>query len=84
MIPLALVTTLVVAAFTVVDGIGYSESQDGLPLLDGSVAAIECDKHGEMPGGDHTVFFGVVTGGSVTDRRPLLYYRGGYAGLSGA
>lgn len=66
------------------DGIGYSESQDGLPLLDGTVAAIECDKQGEVPGGDHTVFFGVVTGGSVTDRRPLLYYRGGYAGLSGA
>src|SRR5213595_332063 len=24
-----------------------------------------------------------VTGGTVSDRRPLLYYRGGYAGLGG-
>jgi len=24
-----------------------------------------------------------VTGGAVTDRRPLLYYRGGYTGLAG-
>jgi len=28
------------------------------------------------------VFLGIVTGGSVTDRTPLLYYRGGYASLS--
>ena len=34
------------------------------------------------PAGDHTVFIGIVTGGSVTDRKPLLYYRGGYASLS--
>jgi flavin reductase (DIM6/NTAB) family NADH-FMN oxidoreductase RutF len=66
------------------DGVGYRESRHGLPVLDGVLASIECDKQGEVPGGDHTVFFGLVTGGSVTDRSPLLYYRGGYAGLRGA
>jgi flavin reductase (DIM6/NTAB) family NADH-FMN oxidoreductase RutF len=66
------------------DGIGYQESRYGLPVLDGVLASIECDKQGEVPGGDHTVFFGLVTGGSVTDRSPLLYYRGGYTGLHGA
>jgi len=64
------------------DGIGYTESEQGLPLLDGVLATIECDKQAETPAGDHTVFIGVVTGGSVTDRKPLLYYRGGYASLS--
>jgi len=34
--------------------------------------------------GDHTMYLGLVTGGSVTDGRPLLYYRGGYANLSGS
>ncbi len=66
------------------DGIGYRESRHGLPVLDGVLASVECDKHGEVPGGDHTVFFGLVTAGSVTDRSPLLYYRGGYTGLRGA
>jgi len=65
------------------EGIGYRETKHGMPMLDGVLASIECEKQGETPGGDHTVFFGLVTGGSVTDRSPLLYYRGGYAGLHG-
>ena len=56
--------------------------EQGLPLLEGVLATIECDKQAETPAGDHTVFIGIVTGGSVTDRKPLLYYRGGYASLS--
>ena len=63
------------------DGIGYSETRHGLPVLEGVLASIECEKQAEAPGGDHTVFFGLVTGGAVSDRGPLLYYRGGYAGL---
>ena len=66
------------------DGIEYRESRHGLPVLDGILASIECEKQGEAPGGDHTVFFGLVTGGSVFERHPLLYYRGGYTGLAGA
>jgi len=65
------------------DGIGYRETQLGLPVLEGVLASIECEKQAEAPGGDHTVFFGLVTGGTVSDGRPLLYYRGGYAGLGG-
>jgi 4-hydroxyphenylacetate 3-hydroxylase, reductase component len=63
------------------DGIGYHENRHGIAVLDGVLASIECEKRAEAPGGDHTVFFGLVTGGSVTDRPPLLYYRGGYANL---
>ena len=64
-------------------GIGYRDNADGLPVLDGVLAHIECTKVQAVPAGDHTVFFGLVTGGAVTDRRPLLYYRGGYTGLAG-
>ncbi len=63
-------------------GVSYHENDRGIALLDGVVAHIECEKQGAVPGGDHTVFFGLVVGGDATDRRPLLYYRGGYAGLS--
>lgn len=59
-------------------GVGYRESRHGIPLLDGAVAHIECAKQAEVPGGDHTVFLGLVTGGAVTEREPLLYFRGGY------
>ncbi len=64
-------------------GIGYRENERGLPLLEGALAHIECVKQSAVPGGDHTVFLGLITGGAVTDRRPLLYYRGGYADLVG-
>jgi flavin reductase (DIM6/NTAB) family NADH-FMN oxidoreductase RutF len=63
------------------EGVGYRPSKHGIPLLDGVVTTIECVKQSSTPGGDHTVYFGLVIGGSVTDRPPLLYYRGGYAGL---
>jgi flavin reductase (DIM6/NTAB) family NADH-FMN oxidoreductase RutF len=63
------------------DGIGYHLSPEGLVLLDGVLAHIECQREAEYPGGDHTIVVGRVIGGSTTDGRPLLYYRGGYAAL---
>jgi flavin reductase (DIM6/NTAB) family NADH-FMN oxidoreductase RutF len=63
-------------------GVSYAENARGIAVLEGAVAHIECEKQAAVPGGDHTVFFGLVVGGTATDRRPLLYYRGGYAGLS--
>ncbi len=65
------------------DGVGYRQNRQGIAVLDGVAASIECEKHGETPAGDHTVFFGLVTGGTVTDRPPLVYYRGSYASLHG-
>ena len=63
-------------------GVSYRENDRGIAILDGIVAHIECEKVTAVPGGDHTIFIGLVVGGDATDRRPLLYYRGGYAGLS--
>lgn len=63
-------------------GVSYRENQHGIAVLDGVVAHIECEKQSAVPGGDHTIFIGLVVGGDATDQRPLLYYRGGYAGLS--
>jgi 4-nitrophenol 2-monooxygenase / 4-nitrocatechol 4-monooxygenase, reductase component len=63
------------------DGIGYHLSPEGLVLLDGALAHAICERHGEYPGGDHTIVIGRVVGGTASDRRPLLFYRGGYAAL---
>ncbi len=63
------------------DGVGYHRSPEGLVLLDGALAHIECDRFASYPGGDHTIIIGRVIGGSTGDGRPLLYYRGGYGSL---
>jgi flavin reductase (DIM6/NTAB) family NADH-FMN oxidoreductase RutF len=63
------------------DGIGYTRTPNGLILLDGALAYIECERYAQYPAGDHTIVVGRVTGGNTGDGRPLLYYRGGYAAL---
>jgi flavin reductase (DIM6/NTAB) family NADH-FMN oxidoreductase RutF len=63
-------------------GVSYRENERGIAVLEGVVAHIECEKRAAVAGGDHTIFVGLVVDGNATDRRPLLYYRGGYAGLS--
>jgi flavin reductase (DIM6/NTAB) family NADH-FMN oxidoreductase RutF len=62
-------------------GVGFHPNKHGIAVLEGVVAHIDCEQQSAIPAGDHTVFIGLVVGGSVTERRPLLYYRGGYAGL---
>jgi flavin reductase (DIM6/NTAB) family NADH-FMN oxidoreductase RutF len=63
------------------DGVGYHLSPDGLVLLGGALAHIECQRYADYPGGDHTIVVGRVIGGTTSKGRPLLYYRGGYAAL---
>jgi flavin reductase (DIM6/NTAB) family NADH-FMN oxidoreductase RutF len=63
------------------DGIGYTRTPEGLILLDGALAYIECERYAQYPGGDHTIVVGRVTGGTTGNGRPLLFYRGGYAAL---
>lgn len=62
-------------------GVGYHRSPEGLVLLDGALAHLECDRWASYPGGDHTIIIGRVIGGSTGEGRPLLYYRSGYASL---
>jgi flavin reductase (DIM6/NTAB) family NADH-FMN oxidoreductase RutF len=63
------------------EGIGYQLTPEGLILLGGALAHIECQRYAEYPGGDHTIVVGRVIGGTTSKGRPLLYYRGGYAAL---
>lgn len=60
------------------DGVGYRVSDLGLPLLEGTLAVLECERHDSFEAGDHTIVVGRVLGGQVNEGRPLLYYRGGY------
>jgi flavin reductase (DIM6/NTAB) family NADH-FMN oxidoreductase RutF len=66
------------------DGVGWRRGPDRELLLDGVLAHLVCTRHDAIEAGDHTVVFGLVTGGSAAEHgRPLLYYRGGYADPDG-
>ena len=55
----------------------------GLPLVDGALAHIVCAPWGSFEAGDHTVFFGRVTGGESFPRPPLVHHRGRYTTTQG-
>lgn len=61
------------------DGVEWSFSASGLPLVDGAVAAIECTIADALDGGDHEIVLGAVTSLRVLNPvAPLLFFQGGY------
>jgi flavin reductase (DIM6/NTAB) family NADH-FMN oxidoreductase RutF len=66
------------------DGVAWERSSDDQVVLAGTLAHLLCTKWAEIPAGDHTIFAGLVTGGSTAgDKKPLLHYRGGYFDVQG-
>lgn len=51
---------------------------DGVPLLDGVLARLECRVTAMYPGGDHLIVVGEVHEATLGEEAPLLYFRGGY------
>jgi flavin reductase (DIM6/NTAB) family NADH-FMN oxidoreductase RutF len=62
-------------------GVAWHSGQLGLPVLDNTLAAIECRLRNALDGGDHTIFVGEVVDAEVREGAPLLYYRRGYREL---
>ncbi|MDD9874622.1 MAG: flavin reductase [Gammaproteobacteria bacterium] len=59
--------------------VGWTKSPGGSPLLDHSLAWLDCRLHALMPVGDHAILVGEVAGYSAgAGGRPLGYFRGGY------
>jgi flavin reductase (DIM6/NTAB) family NADH-FMN oxidoreductase RutF len=63
------------------DGIGFSRSAHGVPILDDVLAWLEGDIVRHHDGGDHAIFIVNVEHAEARELRPLLHYRGGYAYL---
>jgi flavin reductase (DIM6/NTAB) family NADH-FMN oxidoreductase RutF len=63
------------------EGVGFTRSADGYPILDDVLSVIECRRISLHDGGDHTIIVGEVDASRVEEGVPLLYYRGGYARL---
>jgi flavin reductase (DIM6/NTAB) family NADH-FMN oxidoreductase RutF/DNA-binding GntR family transcriptional regulator len=62
-------------------GVGASEGVLGCPLLDGTLASLECRVAEEVTGGTHSIFLGEVHGAEARDGNPLAYFRGQFGQL---
>jgi flavin reductase (DIM6/NTAB) family NADH-FMN oxidoreductase RutF len=60
------------------EGVGYREESTGAPVLEDSIAWVDCRLVESMPGGDHTIFLGEVLAADATGDTPLVYFRGSY------
>jgi 3-hydroxy-9,10-secoandrosta-1,3,5(10)-triene-9,17-dione monooxygenase reductase component len=63
-------------------GIPWHVGGHGPPVLDGSLAWIECRLDTIHDAGDHELVVGTVLDLGVSDGQPLLYYRAGFGGFS--
>ena len=65
------------------EGVPFTLSQLGLPLIDNALAQLECATVSVHLEGDHTICVGRVEGASAGGGAPLVYFRGRYDRLSG-
>jgi flavin reductase (DIM6/NTAB) family NADH-FMN oxidoreductase RutF len=54
--------------------------EDGIPIIDGSLAWATCQLRELIPGGDHTIVIGEVISLGLGGGEPLLWYAGRYHG----
>lgn len=63
-------------------GLTVTTGASGAPILAGSLATLDCTREAVHDAGDHIVIVGRVRGLTSREGRPLLYFRGRYAGLA--
>jgi len=64
-------------------GVAYQMGANGVPILDGALAYLECKLYAVYDGGDHTLFLGEIEEARTREIKPLIFYRGGYRALAG-
>lgn len=66
----------------------YRTGETGVPVLQGTLACLECEVTAVHPAGDHKVLIGEVKSSGVSpgreDEAPLLFFRGGYRQMNSA
>lgn len=63
------------------EGVQWSESPKGVPLLQGSLATFECQLAAVIEAGDHAIFLGEVVNAEYQGGNPLLYFNREYRAL---
>jgi flavin reductase (DIM6/NTAB) family NADH-FMN oxidoreductase RutF len=74
----ALSRTFAVSGGDKFDGVGWTPGVTGAPVLEGSLAVIECRLGEIFDGGDHELVTGLVVAMEVGEGAPLLFYRSGF------
>jgi flavin reductase (DIM6/NTAB) family NADH-FMN oxidoreductase RutF len=64
-------------------GLACRDGATGAPILEGSLAHVECRVVAAHDGGDHTIFVGEVENAAAAGGQPLLFFRGRYHRLRG-
>jgi flavin reductase (DIM6/NTAB) family NADH-FMN oxidoreductase RutF len=66
------------------DGIEWKKSSNGLPILSGILASIECTVESVTPAGDHRFVLGRVTSMNTTDvsNDAMVFYKGKVGGVA--
>jgi flavin reductase len=59
-------------------GARFERTRHGTPMLQGSLAYLECRLHSAEEAGDHTIFIAEVEDVVVREGEPLLFFRGKY------
>lgn len=63
------------------DELAHRPAANRAPLLNDSIAWLECSTREIVDGGDHDVIIGEVLASEVREGEPLLYYEQDYRGL---
>ncbi|MFT3746449.1 MAG: flavin reductase family protein [Pyrinomonadaceae bacterium] len=59
----------------------YRTGIAGIPVLENTLANLECRIRHDFDGGDHSIFVGEVELATVREGLPLIYFQGGYRNL---
>ena len=63
------------------NGVSFQPGIDGVPLIDGCIAYLECKLEATYPGGDHLLFVGRIERIQQTERAPLAFVGGNYVAV---
>jgi flavin reductase (DIM6/NTAB) family NADH-FMN oxidoreductase RutF len=63
------------------EGVAYRRGANGAPILQGSLAHLECKLSASFDGGDHTIYIGEIEEAETREAKPLLFFRGGYRAI---
>jgi flavin reductase (DIM6/NTAB) family NADH-FMN oxidoreductase RutF len=63
------------------EGIAFDLWTTGAPIIEGTLANLECRTETVLDGGDHRLFLGRVLRLGCREGRPLLFFRGAYHAL---
>ena len=64
------------------EGTDFEIGLDGIPVILGCIANLECRVTNSYDGGDHSIFVGEVEKASVHDGDPIVYFRSDYRAIS--